>query len=66
MLMNWQLLICCPISTSIRGQRTEIVVKNLEKPSVVASNLIQTLSLKDRRVKFNPYNRSRQSNREQS
>jgi len=46
------LLICCPISTSIRGQRTEIPVKNLEKPSVVASNLIQTLSWKDRKVKF--------------
>lgn len=41
-----------PISTSIRGQRTEIPVKDLEKPSVVASNLIQTLSWKDRRVKF--------------
>jgi mRNA interferase MazF len=46
------LLICCPISTSIRGQKTEIPVKNLEQPSVVASNLIQTLSWKDRRVKF--------------
>ena len=46
------LLICCPISTSIRGQKTEIPVKNLEQPSVVASNLIQTLSWQDRRVKF--------------
>ena len=46
------LLICCPISTSIRGQKTEIPVKNLEQPSVVASNLIQTLSWQERRVKF--------------
>lgn len=46
------LLICCPISTSIRGQKTEISVKNLEKLSVVASNLIQTLSWKERKVKF--------------
>ncbi|MFK5986753.1 MAG: type II toxin-antitoxin system PemK/MazF family toxin [Pseudomonadota bacterium] len=46
------LLICCPISTSIRGQKTEVLVKNLGKPSVVASNLIQTLSWKERKVKF--------------
>ncbi|RKZ98164.1 MAG: MazF family transcriptional regulator [Gammaproteobacteria bacterium] len=46
------LLICCPISTSIRGQKTEVQVKNLEKPSVVASNLIHTLSWKERKVKF--------------
>ena len=46
------LLICCPISTSIRGQKTEIPVNNLEQPSVVASNLIQTLSWKERKVKY--------------
>ena len=45
------LLICCPISTSIRGQATEVPVKNLDKPSVVASSLIQTLSWKDRNAK---------------
>ncbi|MGL5187338.1 type II toxin-antitoxin system PemK/MazF family toxin [Plesiomonas shigelloides] len=45
------LLICCPISTSIRGQVTEVPVDNLDKPSVVASSLIQTLSWKDRQVK---------------
>jgi mRNA interferase MazF len=45
------LLICCPISTSIRGQATEVPVINLDKPSVVASSLIQTLSWKDRNVK---------------
>ncbi len=45
------LLICCPISTSIRGQATEVPVNNLDKPSVVASSLIQTLSWKDRKAK---------------
>lgn len=46
------LLICCPISTSIRGAATEVPVKNLESPSVVAASLIQTLSWKDRKVQF--------------
>ncbi|MCP1677260.1 mRNA interferase MazF [Natronocella acetinitrilica] len=46
------LLICCPISTSIRGTATEVPVNNLDKPSVVASSLIQTLSWKDRKAEF--------------
>ena len=46
------LLICCPISTSIRGTVTEVAVDNLDKPSVVASSLIQTLSWKDRKASF--------------
>jgi len=46
------LLICCPISTSIRGGKTEVIINNLSKPSVVASSLIQTLSWKDRKAKF--------------
>jgi len=46
------LLICCPFSTSIRGAATEVAVKNLDKPSVVASSLIQTLSWKDRKAEF--------------
>lgn len=45
------LLICCPISTSIRGGVTEVPVNNLDKPSVVAASLIQTLSWKDRSAK---------------
>jgi mRNA interferase MazF len=45
------LLICCPVSCSIRGALTEVPVNNLEVPSVVASNLIQTLSWKDRSAK---------------
>lgn len=46
------LVICCPISTSIRGGITEVPVRNLDKPSVVASSLIQTMSWKDRKAKF--------------
>jgi len=46
------LVICCPISTSIRGGETEVPVSNLDKPSVVAASLIQTLSWKDRKVKL--------------
>lgn len=47
------LLICCPISTSARGAATEVPIKNLENGySVVASNLIQTLSWKESKAKF--------------
>jgi mRNA interferase MazF len=46
------LLICCPISTSIRGGPTEVPVDNIEKNSVVTAALIQTLSWKERKVKF--------------
>lgn len=46
------LLICCPVSTSIRGHNTEVPVDNLDEPSVVTSSLIQTLSWKDRQAKF--------------
>ncbi|CDL81014.1 type II toxin-antitoxin system PemK/MazF family toxin [Xenorhabdus szentirmaii] len=46
------LVICCPISTSIRGGITEVSVNNLDTPSVVAASLIQTLSWKDLSVKF--------------
>jgi len=46
------LLICSPISTSIRGVKTEVVLNNPSEPSVVAANLIQTLSWKDRKAKF--------------
>lgn len=46
------LVICCPISSSIRGNLTEVSISNLEKPSVVAASLIQTLSWKERKVKF--------------
>lgn len=46
------LLICCPISTSIRGGLTEVAITNLHKPSVVAASLIQTLSWKNRQAKL--------------
>jgi mRNA interferase MazF len=45
------LLICCPISTNIRGAATEVPVSNLDSPSVVASNLINTLDWRERKVK---------------
>lgn len=46
------LAICCPISTSIRNTPTEVKITNLDQPSVVASNLIQTLDYRFRKVKF--------------
>lgn len=46
------LLICCPISTSIRGHMTEVSVKNMDKPCVVASSLVQTLAWKERKAKL--------------
>ncbi len=46
------LLICCPISTSIRGASTEVVIENLDKPSVVAASLVQTVSWKQRKAKL--------------
>ena len=46
------LVICCPISTSIRGGATEVLIKNMDKPSVVAASLIQTLAWKERKIKF--------------
>lgn len=48
---NTGLLICCPVSSSLRGALTEVPVTNLDVPSVVASNLIQTLSWQDRSAK---------------
>lgn len=45
------LLICCPISTSIRHAPTEVPVNNLDSPSVVASNLVTTLDWRAQKVK---------------
>ena len=45
------LLICCPISTSVRGGSTEVPIGNLEQPSVVAANLVQTLAWQERKAK---------------
>lgn len=45
------LLICCPISTSVRGHITEVMIETLEKPCVVAASLIQTLDWRKRKAK---------------
>ena len=45
------LLICCPVSTSIRGAITEVPVNNLEQPCVVVANLIHTLDWLERKIK---------------
>ena len=49
---NTGLLICCPISSSIRDTLSEVPIENLEKPSVVASNIIQTMSWRHRNAKL--------------
>jgi len=46
------LLICCPISTSIRGHLSEVPIDGLERPSIIASSIIQTLSWQARKAKF--------------
>lgn len=46
------MIICSPISTSIRGLAIEVPVDNLDKPSVVVASIIQTLSWKARRSKL--------------
>ncbi len=46
------LIICSPISTSIRGGLTEVSIDGLDKPSVVASAIVNTLSFKDRKAKL--------------
>lgn len=45
------LLICCPISTQIRGTRTEVPVSELDQPCVIAASLVQTLAWKERNAK---------------
>ncbi|WP_395946376.1 type II toxin-antitoxin system PemK/MazF family toxin [Caedibacter taeniospiralis] len=45
-------LICCPVSTSIRGGATEVSINNLESPSVIAASTVQTLSWKELKCKF--------------
>jgi mRNA interferase MazF len=45
------LLICCPVSTSIRGGTTEVHLSRMEQPSVIAASLVQALAWKERKVK---------------
>jgi mRNA interferase MazF len=46
------LVICAPVSTSIIGSNLEVRVTNLDKDSVVVSGIVQTMSWRDRIVKF--------------
>ena len=46
------LLICCPISTSVRGGSTEVPIADLDEPSVVAANLVQTLAWRERKARL--------------
>lgn len=46
------LLICCPVSTSIHGHVSEVPLDGLERPSVIASGIIQTLSWEARKARF--------------
>lgn len=46
------LMICSPISTSIRNTPSEVKIDNLDHPSVIVTNIILTLSWKERRVKL--------------
>jgi len=46
------LLICCPLSSSIRGAATEVPVSSLDRPCVVAANLVQTLSWQNRKARL--------------
>lgn len=45
-------LICIPVSRRIRGGTLEVAVNNPEKPSVVATGIIQTLSWRECKAKF--------------
>lgn len=46
------LVICCPISSSVRGAPTEVAVTNLDDNCVVATTLIHTLDWRQRKAKF--------------
>jgi mRNA interferase MazF len=46
------LLICCPVSSSIRGAATEVPVNNLDRPCVAVANLVHTLSWRDRKARL--------------
>ena len=46
------LVMCCPISTSIRGHATEVSISNLDQPCVVAASIVQTYAWQERQAKF--------------
>ncbi|VAW36000.1 Programmed cell death toxin MazF [hydrothermal vent metagenome] len=46
------LMICSPISTSIRNTPSEVGIDNLDIPSVVVTNIVLTMSWKERGIKY--------------
>lgn len=46
------LLICCPLSSSVRGGATEVPVNNLDRPCVAVASLVHTLSWRDRKARL--------------
>ena len=44
------LLICCPISTQIRGAPTEVPVRYLDRPSVIVASIVLTLAWRGRKA----------------
>ncbi len=46
------LMICSPISTSIRNTPSEVIIDDLDKPSVVVTNIVLTMSWKQRNIKY--------------
>ena len=48
-------IICCPITTSLRGQAMEVPILNLEKPSAVVCNILRTLDWGTREIQFIAY-----------
>src|SRR3990167_3545554 len=48
----YDLVVCCPISSSIRKKLSEVPVNNVKQPSVVVASMIQTMSWRNRKMKF--------------
>lgn len=46
------LVICCPISSSVRGGPTEVPATNLKDPCVVATTLVHTLDWRQSKAKL--------------
>lgn len=49
---KFDLVICCPISTSIRNKISEVPINNLSEKSVVVATMVHTISWTDRKTKF--------------
>ena len=46
------LIICSPISTSIRNTPSEVIIDELDSPSVIVTNIVLTMSWQERNVKY--------------